>query len=92
MITETIFFFFVAGPVKMLSGQVKMCTTGPTGTGEKILSVDPCFNFQAQNLKYGFPILLGLPSFPRKDVLGLSADFGGDTFAEMKDCWFIVLL
>ncbi len=41
MITATI-LFFVAGPVKMLAGQVKICTTGPTGPVEKILSVDPC--------------------------------------------------
>ncbi len=40
MITATI-LFFVAGPVKMLAGQVKICTTGPIGPIEKILSVDP---------------------------------------------------
>lgn len=44
------------------------------------------FDLQAQNLKHGFPILLGFQCFPRKDILGLTPDFGGDTFAEMKDC------
>ncbi len=29
----------------MLAGQVKICTTGPTGPVEKILSVDPCQGF-----------------------------------------------
>lgn len=36
--------------------------------------------------------VFGFQSFPREDVLGLCTDFGGDTFAEMKDCGFIVLL
>ncbi len=32
----------MAGPVKMLAGQVKFLTTGLTGPIEKILNVEPC--------------------------------------------------